>query len=232
VEESDRWCQLSSAPSETSPSLIVQAARSVVPKAAYCWPPQPPASHWPTVQRSTEELLPTARGRALGLRRSVSMVGPAFAHPRHLMHRSASISAPLSPCSGTHTPGAHAATGSATWWVEGSTTPLRPSSSTPALRSASIPMARARSSSPVASVALPISQATCLNAQSAAVSRSQSPRPKATSLALTPGLALPRSPSPCQKEPRILVKIRDSPPRRVLPEGSTLHRSHWRLLNK
>jgi hypothetical protein len=72
------------------------------------------------------------------------------------------------------------------------------------------------------------------------VSRSQSPRPKANSLALTPGLALPRSPSPAeapvvatgQKEPRILVKIRDSPPRRVLPEGSTLHRSHWRLLNK
>jgi hypothetical protein len=30
----------------------------------------------------------------------------------------------------------------------------------------------------------------------------------------------------------VLVKIRDSPPRRVLPEGSLIHRSHWRLVNK
>jgi hypothetical protein len=55
-----------------------------------------------------------------------------------------------------------------------------------------------------------------------------------------PAMSLSRSPSPGegttkvplgQKEPRVMVKIRDSPPRKLLPEGSTLHRSHWRLLS-
>jgi hypothetical protein len=100
---------------------------------------------------------------------------------------------------------------------------------------------RPRSSSPVCSgVSMertPVSgpPAPAVSFPRVPISRSPSP---VGSVALAPGRPS-RSPSPVaapiapasQADQPVLVKIRDSPPRRVSP-GSTVQRSHWRLMKK
>jgi len=80
-----------------------------------------------------------------------------------------------------------------------------------------------RSPSPVASVAAPVGLCRAEGSIAAPVS-SRSPSPQSTGhSSMVAGHRV---------EPHLLVKLRDSPPRRVSPRGSLVQRSHWRLVRK